>query len=72
MDNEEYSWTQDEMTVIIKRNGQIVMSLSLYEAIESAGYKNIMKHVQECNRTPWLKRWQAERMEDVVSTLKGK
>jgi hypothetical protein len=66
---EEYSWSQEEMIVVIKRNGITVMKLSLHEAIESAGYNNIMKHVRECNRTPWLKRWQEERMQDVYDTL---
>jgi hypothetical protein len=67
-----YSWDQDEMTIIIKHKGKVVMKLSMHEAIESAGYNNIMKHVRECNRTPWLHRWQKERMDEVASTLQGK
>ena len=48
------------------------MKISLHEAIESAGYNNIMKHVRECNRTHWLKKWQEERMQDVYDTLADK
>lgn len=73
-DSNKLSWALDEkdqMLICVKYNGQAVMKISLYEAIESSGYNNIMKHVRECNRTPWLRRWQEERMQDVYSTLKS-
>lgn len=67
------SWVYEEpMTIVIKYDGKIAMKLSMHEAMESAGYANIMEHVRECNRTPWLKRWQEERMQDVYDTLKAK
>lgn len=72
--NEEYGWdldSNDKMIIVIKRHGVRVMSLFLGEAMESAGRKNIMKHVKECDKSPWLKKWQDEAMEETMSILKG-
>jgi len=33
------------------------MTFFLGEAIENAGRKNVMKHVKECNSSPWLRNW---------------
>ena len=74
MNNDDYSWTMDEhdkMIIVIKHNGHRIMSLFLGEAMESAGRKNIMKHVKECDRTPWLHKWHEEAMESTVEILKG-
>lgn len=69
-----YSWDldpKDKMVVVIKLDGERVMSLSLYEAIESAGRKNIMEHVKECDRSPWIHKWHEEAMDASVEILKG-
>jgi hypothetical protein len=75
--NREFMWNQhptDPMIFVIYHWGKPVMSFFLGEAIEAAGYKHVMQHVNECNKTPWLHRWQKERknMEyaDVVNILK--
>lgn len=73
-DPENLSWDmdkEDRMILVVKYNGHSVMRLSLHEAIETAGYKNVMKHVRECNNTPWLHKWQKERMDEEIAILKG-
>lgn len=72
MMNDEYGWDLDEkdkMIIVIKKNGVRVMSLFLGEAMESAGRKNIMKHVRECDRSPWIKKWGAD--DAIIERLKG-
>lgn len=72
-DPEKLSWGMDEkdpMKIVIMYNGVRAFSISLHEAIESAGRKNIMKHVAECDRTPWLKNWGAD--DEIIDRLKGK
>lgn len=67
------SWELDEkdrMTIVIKYNGVRAFSISLYEAMESAGRKNIMKHVAECDRSPWIKSWGAD--DAIIEKLQGK
>jgi hypothetical protein len=44
----------------------------LGEAIESAGRENIMKHVRECDRSPWLHKWNESAMDEEVRILQGK
>ena len=78
---EEYSWDIDDidkMIIVIKHRGEKLFSLSLHEAIESCSRHAILKHVKECDRTPWLKRWQKELAEakdsegeTIVGILKG-
>jgi hypothetical protein len=58
------------MRIIIMYDGHRIMELSIHEAMEFAGRKNIMAHVRECDRTPWLSRWTEEAMDDVVEVLK--
>jgi hypothetical protein len=74
--NQEFLWDThptDSMSMIVYHWGKPVMSLFLGEAIESAGYKAVMEHIEECNRTPWLHRWHKERKEfeykDVIDIL---
>lgn len=69
----EYSWDLDKtdpMIVNIFYDGKKVMSFFLGEAIESAGYHAIMKHIEEINRSPWLHKWHGERKEEVIKILK--
>ena len=73
MYDEEYSWTQDDkdpMIIVIKKRGVRIFSIALCEAMEYAGRKNIMKHVAECDRSPWLHRWTEEAMEATVAKLR--
>ena len=72
--NNNYEWNlskTDPMIIEITNNGTRVMSLFLGEAMELAGRKEIMKYVKECDRTPWLKKWQENAMEEVVGILKN-
>ncbi len=62
----------DRMIIDIKYDGVKVMGISLCEAIESSSRRKVLAHIKECDRTPWLKGWQEEAMEDIVKKLKGK
>lgn len=69
-----FNWCMDdnnEMIIVIKQDGKRVMSLSLCEAMELAGRKNVMKHVKECDSSPWLKRWHNDMMDEEVRILQG-
>jgi hypothetical protein len=71
---EEYSWdidSDDRMVIIIKHYGKQLFRISLCEAIESSSRKQVLAHIRECDKTPWLKRWQDEVMDDTVDKLKG-
>lgn len=73
-DPENLSWTvseKDPMIVEIRYNGVRAMSFFLGEAMESAGRKEIMKHVRECDKSPWLTKWHDDKMDQEVAILKG-
>ncbi len=68
---------KDQMTIRIwsSRNDYDLkktplMRISLEEAIESAGRKNVMKHVKACDETPWLLKWKADRDDELIEILK--
>jgi len=72
MDN--YTWDlskADPMLIEIKKDGVRLFSIFLGEAMESAGRRAVMKHVRECDKSYWLKKWQMDSMDEVVETLKG-
>jgi hypothetical protein len=79
---EEYSWSmndRDKMIIDIKYLGNKLFSISLHEAIESSSRNAVLKHVRDCDNTPWLRRWQAELAEakdieadHIVGLLKGR
>ena len=72
---EEYSWEidpADRMMIRIKHRGARLFSIFLGEAMESAGRKNIMAHVKECDRSPWLNKWTDEVMDEEVRILQGR
>ena len=75
LENYPYEWAwgihpSDPMSIVIYHWSKPVMSLFLGEAMESAGYRAVMQHVEECNRTPWLIKWQTERGEELIELLK--
>jgi hypothetical protein len=73
--SEEYSWDMDptdRMFIVIKHHGEKLFRLSLCEAIESSNRTEVMKHIRECDRTPWLKHWHESAMDEEVRILKGK
>lgn len=72
---DDYSWDldpTDKMRIVIKHRGLRVMSLFLGEAMKSAGRKNIMDHVRECDRSPWLHNWTKDAMDEEMKILQGK
>lgn len=73
MINYEYSWTispDDPMLMLIKHHGKTVMRIGMHEAVESSSRTAILKHIVECDRTPWLTRWQQEKHDFLVEVLK--
>jgi len=62
----EFLWNlhpTDSMSVVIYHWGKPVMSFFLGEAMEAAGFTAVMKHIDECNNTPWLTRWHKEKQD---------
>lgn len=56
----DYTWDLDKddpMIINVFHYGQKVLSFFLGEAMESAGRKAIMEHVEEINNTPWIRNW---------------
>lgn len=41
----------------LKRGDKPVMTLFIGEAMENAGRRPVMKHVKECDNSPWLPNW---------------
>ncbi len=71
---ENYSWDMDDknpMVIVIKKDGVRILSIFVGEAMESAGRRAIMKHVKECDNSPWIHSWHKSAMEEVVEILKG-
>lgn len=72
--SDNYGWDIDEkdpMIIVIKKDGVKIFSIFIGEAMESAGRRAIMKHVKECDRSPWIHKWHKTAMEEVVEILKG-
>jgi uncharacterized membrane protein len=68
----EFTWDMhptDKMTMVVYHWSIPVMQLSMYEAIESCSRSEIIKHIRECDNTPWLKRWQEEKNQELVEIL---
>jgi len=65
-----YEWDVDDMIITVKAGMDVVMTISVAEVIESCRRKDIMRHIKECDRTPWLKNWGAA--DEIVDILKGK
>lgn len=55
-----YRWDldpDDPMVIVIRKDDVVVMRIFLGEAMEGAGKFRVMKHVEECNRSPWIDSW---------------
>lgn len=69
----EYTWDMDNndpMIIVVKHNGQVVQRIFLGEAMEYAGRRNVMRHVAECDKTPWLTNWENGPPSDTMNALK--
>lgn len=74
LENHPYEWAwnlhpNDPMCIVIYHWSQPVMMLGLHEAIESSSRTQVLKHIEECDRTPWLRRWQEERNHAIMNAL---
>ena len=70
----ELSWTiddPDDMLMVIKYQDNKVMTISMHEAIESCSRRKVLGHVRACDNTPWLKRWNNEKHNELVDILKS-
>ncbi len=68
----EWAWnlhSNDPMSIVIYHWSKPVMRLSLHEAIESSSRNDILKHIVECDNTPWLTRWQEEKHSCLINLL---
>jgi hypothetical protein len=69
----EITWNIDnpnDMRIVLRQYGNIIMQISVYEVIESCSRIKVMQHVGECDRTPWLTRWQNEKHQEITDLLK--
>ena len=57
MYNSEFNWDVDDMTIKISHNGIVVMQIAVIEVIEGCNRVDIMKHVEECEKSYWLSNW---------------
>jgi hypothetical protein len=68
----EWAWNihpTNPMSIVIYHWSQPVMSLFLGEAIESSSRNAVLQHIVECDRTPWLTRWQEEKHACLINLL---
>ena len=74
LENHPYEWAwnlhpTDNMRIIIYHWSKPVMSIFLGEAIESSSRNEILKHILDCDNTPWLTRWQEEKHACLINLL---
>lgn len=70
----EYSWDldpDDSMVIVVRHFGDPILRIFIGEAMEYAGRPNIMKHVAECNRSPWITNWENGPASDTFRALKN-
>lgn len=66
-----YSWELEHpMLITVRCQGRPVLRLSVHEVIESCSRNDIVAHVAECDRTPWLRRWTEEKHQSLIDILK--
>lgn len=68
----EFAWNMhptDKMSIVIYHWGKPVMWFSLHEAIESSSRNEVLKHIVECDNTPWLTSWQEEKHACLINLL---
>ena len=74
MNPTDISWNiedPNDMRIVIKYQGKQVMTIGMYEAIESCSRAKVLDHVRACDRTPWLKRWNDEKHNELMDKLKS-
>lgn len=70
-DPRDWGWQMDksEHSIVVTHYGKVVMKISMYEAIETAGRDFVMKHVQECDNSGWLTEWQEAKRQEIIKIL---
>lgn len=74
MNPHDLSWNIDDpnaMRVVIRYQDKEVLSFSMYEAIESCSRQLVLNHVEECDHSPWLRRWNDEKHVALMKILKS-
>lgn len=69
-----FSWTNNEkdpMILDITFQGNLIMRLSIQEAIQYAGRKNVLQAVKELDNSPWIDDWQKEKHQELIDILKA-
>ena len=69
-----FSWTNNEkdpMILDITHQGNLIMRLSIQEAIQYAGRKNILNAVKELDNSSWIDDWQKEKHDEIIDILKA-
>ena len=67
-----FTWEIEQPMLITIRdaNKAEIMRISICEIIESSSRKDVFRHIAECDRTPWLTRWNNEKHEELIEVLK--
>ena len=68
-----YSWTNNEknpMSLDVTHQGNLIMRLSMQEAIQYAGRKNIVNAIKELDNSSWIEYWQKEKHQEFIDILK--
>jgi hypothetical protein len=53
----ELGWDIDGMSINVYEAGEVVLSISLCEAMESTSRFLVESHIAEIERSPWISRW---------------
>ena len=74
LENHPYEWAwgmhpEDLMCIVIYHWNKPVMCLSLHEAIESSDRAAVIKHIEECDNSPWIHHWQKQRHAAIMTAL---
>jgi hypothetical protein len=68
----EWTWRNakdDPMCVEILHHGAVMFRFFIGEAMEGAGRERVMRHVRECDHSPWLKEWHRLAQEEMLDNL---
>lgn len=68
----EYTWNVDtnDQCIIVYNFGEIIMKISMGEAIQAVGRKFTMETIRDLDSCAYIKEWQKEKFEEVTDILK--
>ena len=70
----EFCWDQDPedpMVFVVYNFGKPVLRMFIGEAMELAGRNNVMRHIAECEKSPWITTWHNGPASDTFRALKN-